>query len=160
MEEELEDWEGSEATQGAVAPDWLLQVLVAMVDRAQMPIPVTLTVAGCLVSGQLASARQYHEGFLNRLTGEILVSLPRRERERIREDLEAQIKAWEYGEEEEEEEEEESEEVPEPTFIHLQNAGFLTTAGAPVTGGEGVWWRGRLSQVDGFVLGVIEAKGE
>jgi hypothetical protein len=39
--------------------------------------------------------------------------------------------------------------------VHLQNARFYSTDGTPVPGNEGVWWRGRISEISGIVIGIL-----
>ncbi|OZI33277.1 gas vesicle protein [Bordetella genomosp. 1] len=45
--------------------------------------------------------------------------------------------------------------TPLPNYIHLSDAQFFTTEGRPISQ-QPVLWRGRLSEVDGFVLGNLQ----
>lgn len=40
-----------------------------------------------------------------------------------------------------------------PSYIHLKDARFFNAQGHPVHGDGGVWWRGRISEVQGFFPG-------
>jgi len=42
-----------------------------------------------------------------------------------------------------------------PLFIHLRDTRFHHPAGSPLPGDAGVFWRGRLTAVDGFFLGAL-----
>jgi hypothetical protein len=44
-----------------------------------------------------------------------------------------------------------------PNYIHLKEAKFFLPSGAgkPIPANQGVWWRGRLSEVSGFILGSL-----
>jgi hypothetical protein len=45
--------------------------------------------------------------------------------------------------------------LPEfPEYVHLRNAHWIMASQIAPTG-EGVFWRGRLAEVDGFVIGSI-----
>jgi hypothetical protein len=44
---------------------------------------------------------------------------------------------------------------PVPQFVHLQNARFYSTNGTPVPSNAGVWWRGRISEISGIVVGIL-----
>lgn len=48
--------------------------------------------------------------------------------------------------------------APSPMLIHLKDARFFHAAGKPIPNNRGVWWRGRLSQVSGFMLGTLSAE--
>jgi hypothetical protein len=45
--------------------------------------------------------------------------------------------------------------VSVPQFVHLQNARFYSTDGKPVPTHAGVWWRGRISEISGIVIGIL-----
>jgi len=36
-----------------------------------------------------------------------------------------------------------------------KNARFYSTDGTPVPSNEGVWWRGRISEISGIVIGIL-----
>ncbi|WP_235202338.1 hypothetical protein, partial [Bordetella holmesii] len=44
---------------------------------------------------------------------------------------------------------------PRPNYIHLSDALFFTTDGEPISL-QPTLWRGRLAQVDGFILGKLQ----
>jgi hypothetical protein len=43
----------------------------------------------------------------------------------------------------------------DPTYVHMKAARFFNTTGNPIPGNRGVWWRGRLSAVSGFMVGTL-----
>ena len=133
-----------------VAPsDWFLQNLV--LDGLELP--VTLQMHGLLVYGTLVSGRDYFEGLASELTSDLSPEGV----QAITNLLEPYIEFYQGREIEDSKEEADP---PLPAFIHLRDAKFFNTAGRPIPGNRGVWWRGRISEVDGFMLGILKAKDE
>lgn len=128
-------------------PDWFLQILVKMANQNGVEMGITLQVGGVLVSGQLVSGKKYFEGFADDFSG--AMSDPE-EAQGVRNAF-AKFGSG-YGKEEDE-----SAPQFEPTFIHLKDARVFHPGGTAVPGNRGVWWRGRLSEVAGFVLGSLSA---
>lgn len=125
--------------------DWLLALLVNMVDtNLDFRVGVTLTVRGAVVTGQLISATRYFElfaskfgeGFQNEETGKGIAGV-----------------FQEYGAEARAAA---ARNTSELGFVHLVNTQHLSP-GAPglPTASDGILWRGRLSEVSGFMLGTI-----
>ena len=128
-------WQGRQA-------DWLLQYFVQFVNDSPIVLPVTLSVGGNLVSGQLISDSAYFdqltEDFSQSMTGE------------IKESAKSFIQALK----------------PKPTisddetdqvacqFIHIKNAQVFTDAGKPIVA-DGTLWRGKIAAVDGFSFGSL-----
>ncbi|MBP0716154.1 hypothetical protein J8I33_22850 [Burkholderia sp. AcTa6-5] len=54
-------------------------------------------------------------------------------------------------------ENDEPNDLPPPQYIHIKGARFFSNSGNPIPGNGGVWWRGRISEVDGFCLGELSA---
>jgi hypothetical protein len=121
-------------------PDWFLQTLVNTVNNTDVKIGITLQVSGFLVSGLLIGISQYFDGF----AAEFITGMKGdpTETENIRTTFSS------YGR------------MPSapnqlPVYIHMQDARFFNTNGNPIPGNRGVWWRGRISEVSGFVLGTL-----
>ncbi len=129
--------------------DWFLAELVRRANDGGLSIGITLCVGGTLVSGSLIGGRAYFEGFAENVAAAATdaetaeraraffrgpAAMYRSEERRLR-DVAAD---------------------PEPlAYIHLEDARFFTVAGDPIPGNHGVYWRGKLSAVDGFVLGTM-----
>ncbi len=137
-----------ELTQGTGA-DWFLQSLVRIANSSDSGFGITLQVSGMLVSGYLVSGRQYFEGFAADFSG---LFDDTGAAGAIRDTLSAYGKIYDP--------QADGEDIVPPQFIHLQDARFFSTAGHPVPGDGGVWWRGRLSGVGGFSLGRLSVISE
>jgi hypothetical protein len=135
------------APQEAQQPDWFLQQLVEWVNTMPFDFGVTLHVAGFLVSGTLISGAQYFSGFAEDFSGGFMPA------SEVAETFRKTITS--YGETYKTDEKKKDEDSPLPVYIHLKNARFFTTSGNPAPRNAGVWWRGRISEVSGFVLGTL-----
>lgn len=123
--------------------DWFLQSLISMVNAGGISFGVTLNVGGFLVSGTLIGGKEYFEGFGEEFESG-LKGL----------DSAGNIKAAFAKNGEIYTSEEDS---PPPSYVHIKGARFFNTNGDPIPGNKGVWWRGRVSEVDGFFLGLLSA---
>lgn len=123
-------------------PDWFLQTLIKMANRG-IPMDLTLQLSGFLVSGELCTDRDYIDGFAEEFAAPLAGS-----------DNSEEIKSS-FARFRDENLPEDTDSVPNPgpAYIHLKNARFFNTGGNPIPGNRGVWWRGRLSQVGGFMIG-------
>lgn len=124
------------------APDWFLAALVGIANSGAS-FGITLQVGGFLVSGTLVGGVEYFEGFASDFASAF--SDP--------ELAEEYRTAFAAGAEH-------YRNVPEDkrsnvSYVHLKEARFFNTSGKPIPGNRGVWWRGRLSEVSGFVLGSL-----
>jgi hypothetical protein len=124
------------------------------VNISELEIGITLQVSGFLVSGILIAGSKYFEGFASDFSSGF-------KDEQDRQALKTAISK--YGE------------IYKPTddplagyagrdskptktlpsYIHLKNAKFFNTVGNQIPDNRGVWWRGRLSEVSGFILGSL-----
>jgi len=134
--------------------DWLLETLVNLANQFELGIPITLIVQGAVITGQLIGVKQYFteygsvlgQGFRG-LSEEIAASV-----QRIFTDTGDQslVSLRDRNQQDTEESEPES-----PTYIHLKDTKFVF--GSSLTPeGNGVLWRGRISEVVGFSLGTLE----
>jgi hypothetical protein len=123
------------------ALDWQLQSLVNMVNQHEIEIGITLILGGTVITGTLIGGRQYFETFSANFAGAWPVD--DEEKERLREALSAPAKMYASGEVD----------PAGPSFIHLGGATVRTPGG--ILFGDGALWRGRLSEISGFVLGKV-----
>lgn len=130
--------------------DWFLQGFVDMVNGKDFTIGLTLNVGGFLVSGQVVSGHKYFEGFAEEFSN---IFEDKEVAETVKESYSK------YGEIYTKEQDT-KENRPMPQYIHLQNAKFYNTNGKPIPNNRGVWWRGRLSEVSGFMLGMLNAEND
>jgi hypothetical protein len=138
--------ETKELQQPPNAPDadWFLQTLVSIAHNGP-EFGLTLQVSGFLVSGTLVGGAKFFEGFAT----DFASGFP--------EDQKADVKKTMLSPAEliYKNEPAEGEDRPLPGYIHLKDARFFNTSGKPIPGNRGVWWRGRISEVAGFVLGTL-----
>jgi hypothetical protein len=133
------------ATGAAPSKDWFLQFLVNLANKNQFELDITLTVGGLLISGTLAGVRQYFDDlgayfaspFENKQSSEIVSTTFQKIGDQC-----ACVSP--------------SEQTETPSYIHLKNARFFDAQGKPLGPVEGTWWRGRLSEVQGFSPGKLQ----
>jgi hypothetical protein len=122
--------------------DPVLSVLTSTFAENGVEIGITINVKGTLVSGQLISKDQYFKCITQELSsvenGDLLAKNFSLINELINE------------------RESELEKKPLPEFIHLKNARFFS-GGNLVPSNQGVYWRGRLTEIDGFNLGTLSS---
>ncbi len=125
--------------------DWFLQNLVNMVNARDIELGITLNSGGFLVSGLLVSGKKFFGG----LGADLSVSFTDPEVRAGIEQSYAQIgEIYAAGRT--------GETAAPPNYLHLMQARFFHTGGQPVPATDGVWWRGRISEVSGFFLGVLD----
>ena len=129
--------------------DWFLQMLVEMVNGSEVVFPVTLNVGGVLVSGEMVSGHKYFEGFAKDLKEGMFGTTS--ENANFVEDQFKKLGSIYIREEQGQDDERK----PPPQYIHLRNARIFHPGGTPIPTNRGVWWRGRLEAVDGFILGTL-----
>jgi hypothetical protein len=123
------------------APDRLLRELVALDVDQHLGLEITLQVGGLLLSGTLIDARTYfaNSGIRGVLERRLDAGDPEAARD--------QITKWAsdfYSDDRER----------SLSYVHLKNARFFSPGCfEPMPRASGRWWRGRLSEVSGFMLG-------
>ena len=122
--------------------DWFLQSLINIVNTEEMSFGITLNVGGLLVSGTLIGGQHYFEGFGSDFSGG----------DESAENLKKAFAKYSNIYTQEKEDKQKS-----PRYIHLQDAQFFNTSGNPIPSNKGVWWRGRVSEVSGFMLGSLSS---
>lgn len=140
-----------EAQSGNTRPravDGFLQSLVSIVNDESASIPITLSVGGLLVSGDLIGgktyfnefARQFKDGFRD-ISSETAATIE--ESFKRLGDVYDPIRK----------ESQRNAPIPKPHLVHLRDAQMYPSGGSPQASEKGVLWRGRLEAVDGFSLG-------
>jgi len=112
--------------------DWFLTSLVDFVNKHGNELPVTLAVKGVLISGLLTCYEKYFEAVgldTDRIFG--TASFP---------------KSKANGG---------TAEADLPTYLHVMDARFYS-GGQALEMPEGMWWRGRITEVSGFSFGRIK----
>ena len=134
--------------------DWFLQLLVKTVNgKDDIAFPITLNVSGVMISGELVSGHRYFEGFAKDLK-EVLFGT----NSEGGNDIERSIRQLgDIYTQSLREPELDDEELSPPNFIHLMNARVFHPSGKPIPDNKGVWWRGKLNAIDGFIVGTLSA---
>jgi len=125
--------------------DWFIQSLVNVANVAPLSFGVTLQVSGLLVSGYLVSGRTYFEAIGQQIVSGLSQNAA------LADQMRKMFATFESAYPNDPGQSER----PVPQFVHLQNARFYSTDGTPVPANEGVWWRGRISQISGIVIGIL-----
>jgi hypothetical protein len=125
--------------------DWFIQSLVNIATVAPLSFGVTLQVSGLLVSGYLVSGKTYFEAIGQQIVSGLSQNAA------LADQMRKMFATFESAYPNDPGQSER----PVPQFVHLQNARFYSTDGTPVPSNEGVWWRGRISQISGIVIGIL-----
>jgi hypothetical protein len=144
--------------------DWFLQDLVKLTNTTAgaAAFGVTLCVKGIMVSGVIASGRDYFNNFAQNVAASLPPDTEEGTRKNFhtyfarygeiypaRDDAEGSAKgANDAGADEDDDAK------PLPEFIHLRNARIFNGETFTPTQG-GIWWRGRISEIDGWILGML-----
>jgi len=126
--------------------DWFIQSLVNIATVAPLSFGVTLQVSGLLVSGYLVSGKAYFEAIGEQIVGGFAQNAA------LADEMRKMFATFESAYPSDPSQTDR----PVPQFIHLQNARFYSTDGKPVPSDEGVWWRGRISEISGVVVGILD----
>lgn len=129
------EWDGRQV-------DWVLQWISGFINDTNIRIGVTLTVGGNMITGTLIP----HEAYFERLATDI--STPFADI-----DPEGQKALYERFVDFGKPLDPSAENLPSQ-YIHLDNA-RMHTGGNKILPSSGTLWRGKLSAVDGFVLGEL-----
>jgi uncharacterized protein with NRDE domain len=124
-------------------PDYFLQSLVTIVNLSDSKIPITIHTSGFLVSGYLIGGRNYFEQFADDFTN---LASTEEQANLLKDAILENTKLYS------EERIDSSNQLP--TFIHLSTAKFYDASGNSIPA-PGMLWRGRISQVIGFTLGIM-----
>jgi hypothetical protein len=125
--------------------DYYLQDLVKQVNGTDIELRITLCVGGSLISGLLASGHRYWRWFAENLAAEV----PGHDPEAIRligETFRARQSVYDRPQDS-------LNPKQVPQYIHLRRARVAPAGAGTMSGDSEAWWRGRLSAVDGYLLG-------
>jgi hypothetical protein len=126
-------------------PDYFLIYLVETVNVFSIEISITLFVQGSIVSGLLIGGKAYFEG----LNSEMALGSASDDIKGAFQTMFAQFQSIYTNLPDNQEQQSEFGNVE---FIHLKNAKFFA-GGSLTPTNRAVYWRGRLSSVNGFSLG-------
>lgn len=136
--------------------DFVLKTFVSFANKQGLNTWITLTVGGLLISGELIGGRTYFEELAIQLRGA---------KSNIKEFVSGIADGFEeagrdiYPEPSHTEMEEEDADNSLISYIHLRHVKLLHPASmTAIPATDGVLWRGRLSAVDGFILGKMSAE--
>jgi hypothetical protein len=128
--------------------DWLLQSLISIVNNESASIPITLSVGGLLISGDMIGgktyfnefARQFKDGFTD-ISSETAATIE--ESFQRLGDIYDPLQKGPQGN------------VPlaQPHLVHLRDARIYHSGASRAFSEKSALWRGRLEAVDGFSLG-------
>lgn len=124
--------------------DWFLRFLVNLANKNRFELEITLNVGGLLISGTLAGVKKYFAGFGENFAASIGASKESEEIMTTFKKIGDECACVSHPEQ-----------TDAPSYIHLKNARFFATDGKMIEGDSGIWWRGRISEVQGFVLGSL-----
>jgi len=125
--------------------DFILDFTLSAVENSNDAYsqPMIFNVGGLLVSGHLISESQY----LREVQGGAIHK--------------GIARIWEKGEPNPADNDTEKEALTPFEYVHLKNARFFLSDKNPIPGtGGGALWRGKLSSIDGYVFGEIQAAGK
>lgn len=123
--------------------DWLLEKIVVAVNGADREIPISLLIGGVTVSGNLVSVHKY----LDHIHDQIVFDEEGVKVDDINFQNEILSRLIKNSSEDSVLRKDSLDETA--LFIHIQDAKFHYR-----TSPKGVFWRGKIEQVDGFHLGV------
>lgn len=127
--------------------DWFLSTLNTIVNSNDITIGITIITHGYVISGHLTGGKKYFDAIGSEFSS-LLNNSGKVENSFL--DLASRI----YNSD--------SEQVKNgplsSDYIHIQDAKFYNSGGTPLSSDDAVWWRGRISQVSGYSLGVISDK--
>lgn len=117
--------------------DLYLNILLTLTSKVEGEFPITLLVSGMMVSGKLISELEYRTLFLEGAINETINNAV--------ESGDIDPNAGPGGPFVE-------------RFIHLKECRFLLGNHFPMPVNKGVLWRGRLSSIDGYFMGILDAQ--
>lgn len=131
------------------SPDNLLEWFVRIVNDYELEIGMTLLIGGSMVTGQLISGRKY----LKRIGDQVNAAMGVQAETPLFQDW---IDRY-YGEPRSDGGDE-SDQEREPiitTYVHMAGVRIRQGSQEILSSAAGTLWRGRLSCVDGFILGEL-----
>ncbi len=133
-----------QAVDAVPSKDWFLQFLVNMANKNTFELELTLTVGGFLISGTLSGVRRYFDDLGEYFAGPFDSARNSEEIKATFKKIGDQCTCVSP-----------SEQTETPSYIHLKDARFYDAQGRSIPGRSGIWWRGRISEIQGFAPGSI-----
>jgi hypothetical protein len=133
--------------------DSLLEHLIKFANTDALNIGITIFVNGIIVSGTLISSKRYFDGIIHQIyqsNNNTTTSDERDPKEAIKEtfsfmeDIRSKLDRKSIDQISAE----------EVNYIHLEDAKFYQS-GLPITSEDGLFWRGKISSIDGFIFGTF-----
>ena len=135
------------STTATSSADWLLQDWVAQINRLGIRASITLQVNGIIVSGIAIPGDVFFEKYAQMMAAAFKAGSSRVPADEVeayfksyasiyKEDIDSEIPP------------------PLPDYIHLEDARYWNAGGQHIPG-NGVLWRGRLSEVSGYNIGSL-----
>ena len=122
--------------------DWFLQFLVNLANKNQFEVDITLTVGGLLISGTLAGVKKYFDELGEFFAGSYdAVNSSENIKTTFRQIGEQCLCVAP------------SEQSETPSYLHLKDVRFFDAQGKSIAACSGGWWRGRISEIQGFSPG-------
>ena len=131
--------------------DALLQYFVDVVNNnPDLAISVTLNVSGIIVSGRIASRKEYFELLGDQVSRHLNVP------DELAKQVGAYIKSFGVDESEEGESTDQADQdLTQIHYIHLSDARIFHNSGSPIPYEAGLLWRCRINSVDAFSIGIL-----
>jgi len=132
--------------------DVLLQYFVDVVNNnPDLAVSVTLNVNGIIVSGRIASRKEYFELLGDQVSRHLNVP------DALAKKVGAYIKSFGVDESEEGESTDQADrDLTHIHYIHLSDARMFHNSGSPIPYEAGLLWRCRINSVDAFSIGRLE----
>ena len=149
----VEPTEASETLAYHQDKDTFLQEVVRFANLG-LGIGVTLVAEGALISGTLIGGKQYFESLGKAVSGgtatgfgdefDVLKTLGDSFATRAL----RYVRPDDAGDEWE---------LPDPAYVHLENARLYSPGGEPIPSGKGMLWRGKINAISGFSIGSFDS---
>ena len=136
-------------TGNAPSKDWFLQLLVNLANKKGFELDITLTVGGMLISGTLTGVRQFFSDLGSYFASPLETDINSEDLQNTFKTIGEQCECVTP-----------SEQTETPSYVHLKNARFFDSSGNQISGTVGTWWRGRLSEVQGFSPGLLTTQND
>ena len=133
--------------------DWFLQSLVSIVNDETGDIPITLSVSGLLVSGEMIGGKTYFEEFARQFKDGFR-DISRETAATIEESFKRLGDLYNPIQQESQR----NGSRPKPHIVHLRDAQIYHSGDNPTPFEKRVLWRGRLEAIDGFSLGRLSLR--
>ena len=136
--------------------DPLLQTVVSLVNKTGLGIPVTLSVKGMVISGDIIKRDEYYDRLIAVMGDSAAGMKTGTDKEISKMVAEYFLSMLNIFKDVGNKPDESGEKIP-PSLIHLANVQIMDTTGRPVPL-FGALWRGKMDSVDGYMFGKPEIR--